>query len=261
MIVRTLDDGAIRLITQNDHARLSGLLAAHWGNGTFAAPRPLESVVRAATFHDIGWLRYEALPRYDESRHKSPSFFEVPSDGEQLDAFQWGIDWLRDVDPYAGLLISRHRTGLWRNRYSTLAHPLMSGRRALSTEIEQFVARNEAEQARMLPAFERPAFDINFRLLQVWDLLSLYLCTAEPRDEYIEPVPDAYDRAEGEGLRLELRPASPGRIGIAPYPFDVHPLRVTLVCKEIDGAEFPDEAAFRATLSAAAPRLLTFEFV
>jgi hypothetical protein len=32
MIVRCESDGSIVMITQNDHAQLSGLFAAHWGN-------------------------------------------------------------------------------------------------------------------------------------------------------------------------------------------------------------------------------------
>jgi hypothetical protein len=45
------------MITQNDHAQLSGLFAAHWGNDMFEKPRPYASLVRAAMFHDRGWIR------------------------------------------------------------------------------------------------------------------------------------------------------------------------------------------------------------
>ncbi len=41
MIVRYESDGTIVMITQNDHALLSGLFATHWGNGQFAKPRAL----------------------------------------------------------------------------------------------------------------------------------------------------------------------------------------------------------------------------
>ena len=52
MIVRYESDGSIVMITQNDHAQLSGLFAAHWGNEKFEKPRPYPSLVRAAMFHD-----------------------------------------------------------------------------------------------------------------------------------------------------------------------------------------------------------------
>ena len=56
MIVRTLAEGQTALIGQTDHSRLVGQFAAHWGNDRFAAPEPYDSVVRAATYHDFGWL-------------------------------------------------------------------------------------------------------------------------------------------------------------------------------------------------------------
>src|ERR1700723_2816587 len=58
MIVRYESDGTIVMITQNDHAQLSGLFATHWGNSQFAKPEPYMPMVRAAMFHDRGWIRY-----------------------------------------------------------------------------------------------------------------------------------------------------------------------------------------------------------
>lgn len=62
MIIRKGDGPGLVLIGQTDHSRFVGQLAAHWGNREFAKPQPYTSVVRAATFHDFGWLRYETSP-------------------------------------------------------------------------------------------------------------------------------------------------------------------------------------------------------
>ena len=62
MIVRQQSDGTIVMITQNDHAKLAGLFAAHWGNKSFLRPRPYTPIVRAAQYHDGGWLRYDPRP-------------------------------------------------------------------------------------------------------------------------------------------------------------------------------------------------------
>jgi hypothetical protein len=62
MIAQHRDDDSVILINQSD-AKLSGRFAAHWGNGTFAAPRPYESCV-CAVFHDAGTL---ARPRHGSS--------------------------------------------------------------------------------------------------------------------------------------------------------------------------------------------------
>ena len=123
MIVRYESDGSIVMITQNDHAQLSGLFAAHWGNDAFEKPHPYESAVRAAMFHDRGWICYETGPRLNKDTGKTPNYREVPNDAQQLEAFEWAGDWLSSIDAYAGLLISKHRTGLWQSRYGVMRQP------------------------------------------------------------------------------------------------------------------------------------------
>src|ERR1043165_4963044 len=84
MIVRYESDGTIVMITQNDHAQLSGLFAAHWGNASFEAPRQYGSMVRAAMYHDRGWIRYETSPQLNPKTGKTPNYREVPTDAAQL---------------------------------------------------------------------------------------------------------------------------------------------------------------------------------
>src|SRR5262249_18799849 len=123
MIVRYDSDGSIIMITQNDHAQLSGLFAAHWGNDRFEKPRPYASLVRASMFHDRGWIRYETSPQLNPETGKTPNYREVPNDRMQLEAFEWAGDWLTAIDPYAGLMITKHRSGLWQGRYGVITHP------------------------------------------------------------------------------------------------------------------------------------------
>ena len=72
MIVRNQSDGSVVMITQNDHAKLAGLLAAHWGNREFERPRPYTSMMRAAQYHDGGWLRYETNPHPRSGHRQEP---------------------------------------------------------------------------------------------------------------------------------------------------------------------------------------------
>src|SRR5262245_60495991 len=146
MIVRKQADGSLVLIAQTNHAEISGLFAANWGHERFARPRPFQSVVRAAIYHDAGWYRYEAQPSYDVANKSTPHFPQVQPDATQLAAYQWAIDWLTEIDPYAGLLISRHRTGLWSERYHVLAEPPMPTRRPQNDAVVALIARNEARQ-------------------------------------------------------------------------------------------------------------------
>ena len=55
MMVCPYDDERLLLILQVDHSRVTGWLAAHWGNAEFARPSPYPAMVLAAQEHDTGW--------------------------------------------------------------------------------------------------------------------------------------------------------------------------------------------------------------
>ena len=61
MIRRDMGDSFF-LFAQDDHARLSGQLAKHYGNRLFAKPDPLEQTIRAVARHDCGWPLHDERP-------------------------------------------------------------------------------------------------------------------------------------------------------------------------------------------------------
>ena len=260
MIVRYESDGSIVMITQNDHAQLSGLFAAHWGNSTFEKPRPYESAVRAAMFHDRGWIRYETGPRLNKDTGKTPNYREVPSDALQLEAFEWAGDWLSHIDAYAGLLISKHRTGLWQSRYCTMRYPPPIQRGKLSDSIAAFIVRSEAKQKAAAQGFDAEELAKNYHLLQVWDLLSLYICSQERlKPDAIEPVPTGY--ADAAGVRMELTPVDAATIALEPYPFDRPSLTASVIYRRLDRTSFKDDKDLQAAYFATAPQVAPFTLV
>src|SRR6476660_5665780 len=228
MIVRYESDGSIVMITQNDHAQLSGLFAAHWGNETFEKPRPYASLVRAAMFHDRGWIRYETSPQLNLETGKTPNYRQVPNDRTQLEAFEWAGDWLSAIDPYAGLLITKHRTGLWQGRYGVITDPPAIQRGTLPPDIVSFIGRSEAKQKVAAEKYEAKELAANYNLIQVWDLMSLYICSTEThKPEKIAPVPMAYtDKASAT---MTLTPGDNNTIALDPYPFDQPTLTTSVI--------------------------------
>jgi hypothetical protein len=218
-------------------------------------------VVRAALAHDCGWYRYEIGPLFDATTRSTPSFMQVPLDPVQLDAFQWGTDWLTDIDAYAGLLINKHRTGLWRARYGSIHHPVVYNAKNLSPTVEAFIARNEARQKDEEKAFDAAELWTNYRLLQAWDLPSLYFCVQDPKQDHLEFIPTAYDHGGGEGARLTLTPQGEGRVSCEAYPFDVRPLPIRFVYRHLPSVTYPNQPTFRTAYYQAAPQLMSFEFV
>jgi hypothetical protein len=257
MIVRKEGEGLV-LVGQTDHSRLVGQFAAHWGNARFATPEPYDSVVRAATYHDYGWLSYETSPIINDAG-ETPDFRQVGA--RQLDSYQWCVDWLSGIDRYSGLLVSMHRTGLWRARYGTIAYPTAFNPRALNDATEQFIKRHEAWQDSEQRHLDPAQVEVNYRLLQVWDLLGLYFCCADPADDRIEPVPETYRARKGEGVSLKLRAETKRRVVFDPYPFETRPLRVQLSAKRLSSERWPDLAAFRRDYFQAPTELLEFELV
>jgi hypothetical protein len=259
MIVRKETDGSLLMVGQTDHSHLVGQLASHWGNARFVAPDPYDAVVRAAYYHDYGWLSYETSPVLDPASGETPDFRQVG--GRQLASYQWCVDWMTGIDRYSGLIVSMHRTGLWRQRYGTIAYPDAYNPRALGPEIEAFIARHEAWQEEERSGRDAAEVWTNYRLLQVWDLLGLYFCCQEPREDRIEPVPLARSADKRDGVRLALNPLSTRKVAFDPYPFDVRPIKVQLACKRLPRVTYADQAAFRRAYFQAPSELIEFELV
>jgi Protein of unknown function (DUF3891) len=260
MIVRESPEGSLILIGQTDHAKLSGQCAAHWGNGAFARPRPYEAVVRAAMFHDSGWYDYEASPSVAADTGRPLNFLQVVWGKPQRRAFEWAIDWMTKIDPYSGLLVSKHRTGLQRGRYGKVAHPKIFNTQNLPEDNEDFLARNEETQAAQLRNYDEAEFWTNYQLLQAFDFISLFLCNKDVIDDYIEPVPTSYDGAAAPA-RLTLKTVEGTKILVDPYPFDVDPLGVQLVRRRLDRTTFANDAAFREAYFKAVPEAIEFTFL
>lgn len=268
MVVRELKDGSAYVSTQEDHAELSAQFAAHWGNETFAKLRPYDSLVFATTYHDSGYREWEGLPPVNPEKGRPYAHREsIPSFEEtELRGYVKNIEWLRTRDPYASLLVSMHRTGLWQNRYQTFTSP--KGRlRERSAEVkavkEDLEAKQQAERKRL--GGDDPSFDaalwVNYRLLQVYDLLSLYFCCDgyagdQFKEDLLAPVPLGYDTREEADL--QILPADGQAVRMTPYPFDVSPLKVSVRARHLPKGPLDSEQACQEVYQKAPRLLLTF---
>ncbi|MGZ5024755.1 MAG: DUF3891 family protein, partial [Chthoniobacterales bacterium] len=250
------DNGSVILINQSDHAKLSGLFAAHWGNSDFDVPHPWQSTVRAAMFHDAGWYAYETTPRLLPDG-KPMGFTQVPIDDKALAAYQWATDWMAAIDPYAGALTRKHRNGIYLGRYDAIAHPVIRQRDSTGP-LKTFLERNEIVRKREESALDSEEFAVNYQLLQVWDFLSLYFCMRPPREDYIEPVPRGYDDI---GVRMDLKPLEARQVLVTPWPFNVDRLPVGVVHRLLPTGLFADEAEFRRAFFQAPLSVMQFELV
>lgn len=258
--------GRLLLIRQTDHAALAGAFADHWGNAEFAAPSPRGPLVAAAVHHDDGWLLWEAAPRVDPATRRPYQFTSLPI-AEHVGFYRHGIERVLAIDAYAGLLTVMHLAGLYQMRFGTdrqipikqLSSDEERVQRQFLEELRQQQDTLRAElPRRSVPAAwleERPLW-CNYKLLQVYDRLSLYFCMAPPREAALDPVPVDYDGGEA---RLQLRPAGETAVSVSPYPFDRSPLAVSVRASVVEDRNYSGDDDFRAAFAAAPVTELHFQ--
>jgi hypothetical protein len=257
MMVHRYDDSSLLLVLQIDHSRLAGFLAAHWGNETFAAPKPFASMVVAAQEHDSGWWNWEIKPSLnaeglppDYQRFWMSTAGVVANSEER--AAKWvsfyrdGIDRVREQDPYAGLLVLMHGTGLLCQghgvrtnlpdmREDPTANAFLKNREALRLQLLDELRRSEEYRDHCSEA----ELWRNFKLLEVYDQLSQFLSNRYPLNSTsrqtgprnaIGNVPVAPGQ-EDTTLNIEVKDEK--NAVIRPYPFDTERLEVSYPARAI----------------------------
>jgi hypothetical protein len=237
-----------QLVRQPDHADLSGQLAAAWGGDGFAPPRARDSVALAATRHDDGWAVFDRRPAWDPDNERPRNFLDVAIP-VHLAFYRACIAAVSDEDAYAGLLVSMHGSGIYTGRYGTQPSLSLSGVKGHEAEVQAFVEEQEAThqgRAASLGISEDERWT-NYKLLQVYDRLSLSFClreweSSDAQPDALSPVPVDYSGAEVE---LRLEPLGPWRVRMEPYPFAESPARFTVVRKVLLKGPFHGNEDFR----------------
>jgi uncharacterized protein DUF3891 len=210
MIVRDLGD-AWQVVLQTDHADLSASVAGAWREqGPHHA-----SLVIAAERHDDGWAVWEQAPRLDADG-KPVNFLEVDV-RSHLAFYRAGIAAITEQDADAGLLVSMHGAGIYRQRYG-LDEALGLARAAeVQDEVDAFVSEQEAK-------FGGHPGDRwgDYELLQLYDRLSLYFCLRDV---------ERGEATELQGYRLE--PIGPWHVRLSPYPLGADAGQFSLVRRVI----------------------------
>jgi hypothetical protein len=163
------------LVSQPDHARLSGEIAAKM-RGTFL-PTVDEATARAIGAHDAGWAQFSFErdlkgdpPRTNTGRPQH--FMQVPL-AEALSAWTGSIKAAGEVSPLGEYMVSAH--------FSRIAH--MRTQMSLDSpedaaHLKGFIRGEEEWQAKLQPktGLTSEALGQYVDVLQFCDVLSLYLC-------------------------------------------------------------------------------------
>jgi hypothetical protein len=254
------------LITQNDHALLSGQLAREIGNDRFAAPDPFEPTVAGITLHDCGWPLHDDVPTLNK-RHVPLHVFETPP---LLAVRVWAasVDLACQQDPYAGLLVSLHVLRLSDIAVRNAADPAQRAR--LPQELfalNKFQHREIERQAELRPrlglrtdvplhlglagagageADDRLRF--NAKLLQMMDMVSLALCCSELPFPKIDAVPV---RPAGGLVTVQFSRQEDRTLVVDPWLFKPEEMTFEVPYRSVPAREYADDAEFRSAYAAA----------
>jgi len=154
------------------------------------------------------------------------------------------------------VVLVSHR--LWQGRYGVITEPAAIQRGTLPSDITSFISRSEAKQKIAAEKYEAGELATNYNLLQVWDLMSLYICSTETHQpDRIAPVPVAY--SGGASVAMTLTPVEADAFAIEPYPFNQPELTASVIFRRLRQAKFKDAAELQAAYFSTAPQVASFK--
>lgn len=256
MIVARTPDG-LRLTRQRDHAEQCAQFARRWGNDTFRRITPWGPLVRATLIHDDGWDAFDTAPEVGPDG--------LPIDFPDLDRrrhialYRAGIQAACDAGTRAGLIVSIHGQGLYEKRMGLDGDPPPREDRPLHER--RFIEHQEDLRARLradLPANGVDDWEwAGYRLLQAWDVLSLYVCWGgldRGQTWRLPRVPR--ERGDTDGITITVGAAPDGGCTLDPWPFDGAEMRTTVTCRTIPAGPYAGNDDLRAAVADAEPREL-----
>ncbi|HVX14501.1 MAG TPA: DUF3891 family protein [Pirellulales bacterium] len=221
------------LISQVEHARLSGALAGAWGNESFPSLAPHAEMVAAVACHDDGWSAWEISPKVDTQTGRPLDFTETPLT-DSLAIWRESISRAEHFGPLAAYMVSGHFSALLER---------FSGRWKSDVALERlatgFIAEQANERERWLAAWQRSTPQATGRIaaadavawLQLFDAMSLWLCCAErsESEEFRSPC----------GTAFTFQPvAGPYEVAVSPWPFRELRLALEVVGRSIPAARY-----------------------
>ncbi len=162
-----------RVVTQPDHARLSGIVAAALDRERLAFIT--DEVVAGIAAHDHGWLALDGaaprpiLPPYDADG-RLRSFLNTPPE-LFLHAWAGSIEYAERIGPTAGTMVSQHFEQLARFRLERTQDPPDDVGR-----LRRFLVLEASRQERLHKGTDSRHSAERLQLLQFCDVVSLYLC-------------------------------------------------------------------------------------
>jgi hypothetical protein len=228
MIIREREESFI-LITQHDHAKISGEIAQHWKDKYFKGEERKEEAVLAISEHDRGWIESDSAPLWNSHQQKPYTFMDYPLDSK-ITCYKKGIDEVEIMNKYASLLCSAHYDSFLQYEEDPIAQKFLDDESTRRLRL--------LKQCGMLGNMAKEKlFHHHLNILKWCDNLSLYICLNEPGankvNEYsffrngISPI---FSFANNKPIHLKWKDQNTVSLSVSPLEKE---LQVELLFKEV----------------------------
>lgn len=271
-MIRRRVGNCFELVTQHDHARLSGALASQIGRLLAPATRGWQSILGIA-LHDCGWPLHDESPTLNDAGEPS-DVFETPPE-RAFGVWEAGAARAEaTAPPYPALLVSLHVMSLCAGALRTAKQPLGNRQQFAAGQFlnnqagRQLRLRQQLSQSHGLrsdiplhlglvmpqgPGADDPAelaLIYDFRLLQAMDLLSLCLTRSPMPASRLGPMPTA-PRGPKRSFTVAKRAAN--RFELDPWPFLPQSMTFGVPTRRVPVEACESLEDFRAAWAATAP--------
>ncbi|HEX2503879.1 MAG TPA: DUF3891 family protein [Miltoncostaeaceae bacterium] len=243
--------GELVLVRQVDHQEQCGLMADAWGNQGFERPEPFGPVALAARVHDEGWRGWEE--RAGVGPDGFPVNFSDIDRSVHVALYRDGIARAAARDAATGLLVSLHGQGLYEGRRGLDAGPA-TPRSEREPSVRAFLAEQDDVQAGLRARIgDGAALDAwswaGYRLLQTWDVMSLFLTWSTLWDRGAAALPQVPRRVGDAGVELRLRAEADGQVTCEPWPFAAEAVDLPVASRAVPGRRYASDGDLAATLA------------
>lgn len=216
---------AFVMITQHDHAHVSGKLASEFKNDFFIDKAQQDEFIYAAYQHDRGWIDLDSAPFWNDAEHKPYSFRDFPLKPRFV-FYKKGIDEIQEVSHYSALLCSL--------LYTTLFE------RIKQKDVQEYLNMEYVRQKtlkKLLNMDDEHSLPLqkHLRALLICDELSLFLCMQQPgtpTDQY-EWFSQGLNYSIDPTNKSQVRWRTKDTIELTYFPFHSD-VEILLPYKEVD---------------------------
>jgi Protein of unknown function (DUF3891) len=236
MLVRGMDSDTLLLVEHTDLARLTGQLAAAWGNGPIAPLTPYLPMVIAAHEYTAGWRHWDMKPYIDldgqpidadrGARYLGPHWITV---------FEESLATLADRDAYAALVASLHWES-WLSRFEADWPPGMDAAIAEQHSVREHLVDVLREEGMYRGETEPSYLSANAALLRTFEQIAQFLTTQSNAI-----------CVSSAAVELHVRRTRSDEVRIDPYPFATDPLVVSWTTRNVPNRAYTSQTEFLET--------------